>query len=227
MVSAVRVFVVDDNATFRRFVCSSLRKLIFADYCRGIQRLRFRKPGTATGSDSARYGATEAKQESKLPHQICRIVPAAIILFVSQISDADVVEEALSNGAKGYVLKQGRGQRARACSRSCSTWRALCQYRSCKIPRDIVLGPDAECFARSDVPLSVKTIAFTTEASCRSTRNSLSGTVNSVKPRFKHTASFEKHPDNGLVQALQSWEMDCNFAIKGALVFGRAFSDRP
>lgn len=73
-------------------------------------------------------------------HQICRIVPAAIILFGSQISDADVVEEALSIGAKGYVLKQGAGQRPRDCSRSCSTWRALCQYRSCKIPRDIILG---------------------------------------------------------------------------------------
>jgi len=38
-------------------------------------------------------------------HRISRLVPAAKILFVSQENDADVVSAALSNGAKGYVLK--------------------------------------------------------------------------------------------------------------------------
>ena len=38
--------------------------------------------------------------------QISRIVPTATILFVSQINDEDAVEEALSNGGKGYVWKQ-------------------------------------------------------------------------------------------------------------------------
>jgi DNA-binding NarL/FixJ family response regulator len=39
-------------------------------------------------------------------HQISRLVPTATILFVSQNSDAEIVNEALSNGAKGYVRKQ-------------------------------------------------------------------------------------------------------------------------
>jgi DNA-binding NarL/FixJ family response regulator len=42
-------------------------------------------------------------------HRISRLIPATTILFVSQISDADVVQEALSNGAKGYVWKVDAG----------------------------------------------------------------------------------------------------------------------
>ena len=41
--------------------------------------------------------------------RISRLIPTATILFVSQISDADVVHEALSNGAIGYVWKQDAG----------------------------------------------------------------------------------------------------------------------
>ena len=39
-------------------------------------------------------------------HRISRLVPRAIILFVSQNGDPDVVAAALSNGAKGYVRTQ-------------------------------------------------------------------------------------------------------------------------
>jgi DNA-binding NarL/FixJ family response regulator len=39
-------------------------------------------------------------------HQISRLVPAAKILIISQNSDAEVIAAALSDGAKGYVLKQ-------------------------------------------------------------------------------------------------------------------------
>jgi len=42
-------------------------------------------------------------------HRISRLIPTATILFVSQISDADVVQEALRNGAKGYVWKPDAG----------------------------------------------------------------------------------------------------------------------
>ena len=41
--------------------------------------------------------------------RISRLSPTATILFVCQISDADVVQEALSNGAEGYVWKQDAG----------------------------------------------------------------------------------------------------------------------
>jgi DNA-binding NarL/FixJ family response regulator len=39
-------------------------------------------------------------------HQISRLVSETKILFVSQENDPDVVAEALSNGAQGYVQKQ-------------------------------------------------------------------------------------------------------------------------
>ena len=38
-------------------------------------------------------------------HEISRLVPDAKILFISQNSDADVVEVALNNGAKAYLCK--------------------------------------------------------------------------------------------------------------------------
>jgi DNA-binding NarL/FixJ family response regulator len=42
-------------------------------------------------------------------HRISKLVPGAAILFVSQHNDEDVVAAALSNGAKGYVLKLSAG----------------------------------------------------------------------------------------------------------------------
>ena len=57
-------------------------------------------------------------------HRISQLIPTATILFVSQMSDADLVQEALSNGAKG-CLEAGRGHRPDACDRSCSTACAL------------------------------------------------------------------------------------------------------
>jgi len=38
-------------------------------------------------------------------HRISKLVPRATVLFLSQENDADVVATALSNGARGYVLK--------------------------------------------------------------------------------------------------------------------------
>jgi DNA-binding NarL/FixJ family response regulator len=45
----------------------------------------------------------------KAATQIHQVAPDAKILFVSQISEAEIVREALSNGAKGYVLKIDAG----------------------------------------------------------------------------------------------------------------------
>jgi len=38
-------------------------------------------------------------------HRISKLAPSATVLFLSQENDADVVATALSNGARGYVLK--------------------------------------------------------------------------------------------------------------------------
>ena len=103
--------VVDDYEPFRRFVCSKLES---------------RRDLEVVGEASDGLEAVEKAQALKpdlilvdigLPslngieaaHRICRLVPTSTILFVSQISDADVVQEALGNGAKGYVWKQDAG----------------------------------------------------------------------------------------------------------------------
>ena len=105
------VLVVDDFEPFRRFICS---------------RLESRPDLEVIGEASDGLEAVEKAQALKpdlilidigLPslngieaaHRICRLVPTSTILFVSQISDADVVQEALRSGAKGYVWKQDAG----------------------------------------------------------------------------------------------------------------------
>ena len=46
----------------------------------------------------------------EVAHRISMLVPSSAVLFVSQENDADVVAKALSNGARGYVLKLDANQ---------------------------------------------------------------------------------------------------------------------
>ncbi len=106
--STIRVLVVDDYEPFRRVVCSRLEsrpdlEVIgeASDGLEAVEKAQALKPDLILldiGLPS--LNGIEAAQS------ISRLIPTAKILFVSQISDADVVQEALSNGAKGYVWKQ-------------------------------------------------------------------------------------------------------------------------
>jgi DNA-binding NarL/FixJ family response regulator len=107
----VRVLVVDDFEPFRQFVCSTLEKRAglqvvgeAADGLEAVQKAAELKPDlilldiglpTMNGIEAAR--------------QIRNLVPESRIVFVSQESSADVVEEALSTGAWGYVVKARAG----------------------------------------------------------------------------------------------------------------------
>ena len=104
----ISILVVDDYEPWRRHVCSILQT-----------RPEFRVVAEVADGVKAVQKATELRPDLVLldiglptlngieaGRQISRIVPAPTILFVSQISDAEVVEEVLRNGAKGYVLKQ-------------------------------------------------------------------------------------------------------------------------
>jgi DNA-binding NarL/FixJ family response regulator len=103
--------VVDDFEPFRRFVRSKLGsrpdlQVIgeASDGLEAVEKAQALKPDLILidiGLPS--LNGIEAA------HRICRLVPTSTILFVSQISDADVVQEALSNGAIGYVWKQDAG----------------------------------------------------------------------------------------------------------------------
>jgi len=103
----VRVLVVDDFEPFRHFVCATLQA-----------RPELQVVGEASNGLEAVQKAEELQPhlillDIGLPalngidaaHRISTLLPNAVILFVSQNSDANVVADALSNGAKGYVLK--------------------------------------------------------------------------------------------------------------------------
>lgn len=103
----VRVLVVDDFEPFRHFVRATLQT-----------RLGLQVVGEASNGLEAIQKAEELQfhlilLDIFLPalngidtaHRISTLLPDAVILFVSQNNDANVVAGALSDGAKGYVLK--------------------------------------------------------------------------------------------------------------------------
>lgn len=105
--SSIRILLVEDNEPFRRFICSTLEKRpelqvvgMVSDGLEAVQKAQELKPDvilldiglpTLNGIAAAR--------------QIRQLSPASKIVFVSQQADANIVQEALSLGAWGYVLK--------------------------------------------------------------------------------------------------------------------------
>jgi DNA-binding NarL/FixJ family response regulator len=111
MPSSIRVLVADDYEPFRRFICSKLEsrpdlKVVgeASDGLEAVEKAQALKPDLIL-VDIGLPGLDGIEAARR----ISRLIPTARILFVSQISDADVVQEALSNGAKGYVWKQDAG----------------------------------------------------------------------------------------------------------------------
>jgi two-component system nitrate/nitrite response regulator NarL len=104
---SVRVLVVDDYEAFRRFVFSELGK-----------RAELQVIGEASEGLEAVQKAADLQPDLiildvglptlngiEAAKRIHEIIPDAKILFLTQNSDTDVIRAALSNGAKGYVLK--------------------------------------------------------------------------------------------------------------------------
>jgi DNA-binding NarL/FixJ family response regulator len=105
--SSLRVLVVEDFAPFSRFIRSTLAERPdvqvigeVSDGLEAVHRAEELKPDlilldiglpTLNGIEAAR--------------QIRQLCPESKIIFVSQESDPDIVQEALSFGALGYVVK--------------------------------------------------------------------------------------------------------------------------
>ena len=109
--SSVRVLVVEDYEPFRRFICSTLRKKPelqivgeISDGLEAVHKAEELQPDlivldiglpTLNGIEAAR--------------RIRKLSPQSKIVFISQESSADVVQEALALGALGYVVKAHAG----------------------------------------------------------------------------------------------------------------------
>ncbi|HEV2731230.1 MAG TPA: response regulator transcription factor, partial [Terriglobales bacterium] len=110
--SSIRVLVVDDTEPFRRFIVSTLQTRpelqVIREVSDGLEAVREAQelhldlilldiglPGL-NGIEAAR--------------RIRRCSPKSKILFVSQESSADVVQQAFSLGACGYVVKMDAGR---------------------------------------------------------------------------------------------------------------------
>jgi DNA-binding NarL/FixJ family response regulator len=123
--ATIRVLVVDDYEPFRRFVCSTLKRKPdlqivgeVSDGLEAVRRVEELQPDlmvidiglpTLNGIEAAR--------------RIRKLCPECRILFVSQESSADVVQEALNLGALGYVVKTHAG------SELLTAVEAVCQGR--------------------------------------------------------------------------------------------------
>jgi len=107
----VRILVVDDHEPFRRFVSSTLHQQtnlqVIAEVQDGMQAIHEAEAlqpdlilldiglPRLNGIDAAR--------------RIVRLAPSAKMIFLTQESSVDVVREAFSLGAWGYVLKAKAG----------------------------------------------------------------------------------------------------------------------
>jgi len=109
--AAIRVLVVDDFAPFRQFISSTLETI------RDLEIV-----GQASDGVEAVQKAVELKPDLVLmdiglpvingieaARRIRELVPEARILFLSQESSAEIVQEALSVGASAYVVKVNAG----------------------------------------------------------------------------------------------------------------------
>jgi DNA-binding NarL/FixJ family response regulator len=109
--STVRVLVVEDSGPFREFVCSTLGKRAelqiigeVSDGLEAVHKIEELQPDLIVldiGLPSLN-GIEIARRVRKLSAE-------SKILFVSQESSVDVVQEALGTGAHGFIVKADAG----------------------------------------------------------------------------------------------------------------------
>jgi DNA-binding NarL/FixJ family response regulator len=109
--SAVRVFVVDDYEPFRRFVCSTLEKRpdlqIIGEASDGLEAVQ--KAQELHADLIVLDLGLPSLNGIEVARRIRKLSPKSRILVLSQESSAHVVQETLSVGALGYVVKAHAG----------------------------------------------------------------------------------------------------------------------
>jgi DNA-binding NarL/FixJ family response regulator len=105
--ASIRVLVAEDFEPFRRFLCATIGK-----------RDDLQIVGEVSDGQEAVHKAEQLKPDLILldiglptlngiaaARQMRKLVPESKIIFVTQESSEDVVQEALATGALGYVVK--------------------------------------------------------------------------------------------------------------------------
>jgi DNA-binding NarL/FixJ family response regulator len=103
----IRTLVVDDFASFRRRVCWMLEEnpevRVIGEAVDGVEAVQkaveFQPDLILLDSDLPKLSGIEAAR------QIRKIAPKSKILFLSQDSNPEVVQDAFGLGARGYVTK--------------------------------------------------------------------------------------------------------------------------
>ena len=103
----IRVLVVEDFEPFRRLICSMLRKMpglqIIAEASDGLEAVR---KAEELQPDLIQLDVgLPSLNGIEAARRIRTLSPKSKIVFVTQESDPDLLQEALNLGAKGYVVK--------------------------------------------------------------------------------------------------------------------------
>jgi DNA-binding NarL/FixJ family response regulator len=103
----VRILVVEDYATWSHYICSTLEQKqgmnVVCVVPNGLDAVR--KAGQLTPDLIMLDIGLPGLDGIEAARRILAFAPQSKIIFLSEIQDRDVVQEALKTGARGYVLK--------------------------------------------------------------------------------------------------------------------------
>jgi DNA-binding NarL/FixJ family response regulator len=107
---STRVLVVDDFAPFRRYICATLEKrngFVISEAADGLEAVQ---QASAWKPELIFLDIGLPKLNGiAAARQVLKLLPHVKIIFVTQESAPDVVQEALNLGALGYVRKTRAG----------------------------------------------------------------------------------------------------------------------